>query len=140
MINIRHELYETNSSSVHSLVLKSNDYEKKKKITIFPVKAESGNRFATLAEKVSYIASFILYHNGSLDGLEDLWYWTNFIKEVEEITGCEVVIPKNFKYDEIEINHQLVEYSSYPDSLIESLGGSLATILDDKTTIVVESD
>lgn len=109
MINIRNGLFETNSSSVHSLVLKEHNYPKRDKIVIRPMQTDD-MIITDIEDKVSYLASFIIYNSycyGDLTELRDNYSWNRFKGEVEEILGCDIEFCEGYDPDAIEINHQL---------------------------------
>lgn len=136
MINMRNGLFETNSSSVHSLVLKEHKYPKVDKIIIRPMQIDD-MIITDIEDKVSYLASFLIY-NADRYGIEDDYSWGRFKTEVKEILGCDIEFCEGYDPDAIEINHQLQDCRDLWD--LERELGPLETILDEATQIVVDHD
>lgn len=140
MINIRNNIFETNSSSVHSLVLKKHKYPKVDKIVIRPMQTDD-MVITDIEDKVSYLASFIIFNAniyGDLTELEDNYSWNSLKNKVKEILGCDIEFCEGYNPDAIEINHQLQDCTDLWD--LESELGPLETILDEATQIVVDHD
>ena len=129
----RNNVFETNSSSTHSLTLGrtlGKDYVpfgNNLKIKWF----NEETTLTTLEEKVSYlvshIASWYIYnaidYEDLLDQVKENWDFKRIKNYVKENFNKEIVFPKyngNIE-DLVEINHQLVAYNHNIDEILDDL-------------------
>lgn len=119
----REKVFETNSSSTHSLVFVTNNDKytsPSNKIVIQFADTDSDTTYVTLKEKVSYLVSHIIrkYMYDSpdyydlIEQVENDYDFRRLQRYVMEHFHKEICFPKSYKgdIDEIvNINHQLVE-------------------------------
>lgn len=158
MKKIRNKIFETNSSSTHSLSYCGNvnldTYTPVgDKIVIEFINTDDGGTFTTLKRKVSYLVSHIVnnYKYNCLD-YEDLveqvsnsYDFKRISNYVKNKYGKEVVFPKEYKGDIEEIvyiNHQLLErdLDSVLEDLITEERDYLAEVLDPTQVIELGHD
>lgn len=132
MRKIRNAVFETNSSSTHSLTFNNKEnyqyLEPNKKLVIQFIDTNDYGSLCTLREKVSYLVSQIMnkYKYGALN-YEDLieeveknWDFKRIKDFVKEKYGKEIVFPEEYKgnlEDIVLINHQLVDWHDLDDLL-----------------------
>lgn len=122
MIKIRHSIFETNSSSTHSLSYFNNNNHYlniSSKILIRFIHTDEETILTTLKDKVSYLVSHIINeYKYNVDDYDDLkeqvekdYNFQKIKRYVSEHFGKEIVLPKKYKGDIeeiVDINHQLV--------------------------------
>ena len=164
MKKVREGLFETNSSSTHTLVYSNHAedyYPPGHKIAIKWADTDDDCNYTTLEEKVSYLVSHIarkyIYHVYRYEDLieeikKDYEYLEleNYLKTLNKRGGYEIVFPPGEDRDEeewdwlININHQLIENSleDVLDDLLEpnSLEDKLAKILSPGSYIELGRD
>ena len=133
MKKIRTGVFETNSSSTHSLTYYGdkenyNFLAPNSKLLIEFIDTDDWNCLSTLQEKVSYLVSQIInkYKYQAVD-YEDLihevsndWGFIRVKDFVKKKYGKEIVFPKSYKgtlEDIVLINHQLVDWHDFNDLL-----------------------
>lgn len=133
MKKIRNNVFETNSSSTHSLTMGRAlgkdyvPYGKNLKISWF----NEENTLTTLQEKVSYlvshIASWYVYnaedYEDLIEQVKDNWDFKRIERYVKENFDKDIVFPKydGDIEDMIEINHQLISWNHSIDEVIEDM-------------------
>ena len=122
MKNIRRNVFETNSSSTHSLsIIKpvDNYLPESNEIIIDFIDTDEYPLLCTLQEKVSYLVSHIInkykYDCEDYDDLIELVKHNYEFKRIEKFLkdfyGKQIVFPKTYKgnlEDIVNINHQLI--------------------------------
>lgn len=124
MKTVRERVFETNSSSTHSLICtrKMDDYEylpNSDKIIVDFIDTNDEYRLTTLREKVSYLVSHIINHyKYDVEDYADLKEQVERSFDFQRISNYvfehfhkAVVLPKEYKYDLediVGINHQLI--------------------------------
>lgn len=149
MKKIRNNIFETNSSSTHSLVVSGilgQDYAPfGNKLKIRWIDTDDEYSLATLSAKVSYLVSHIAsWYINSAEDYEDLisqvkdnWDFKRIQRYVQEKYGKEIVFPsyEGDLEDLVNINHQLISYNRQLDEvLIDMLDYErdyLAEVLED---------
>ncbi len=136
MKKIRNNVFETNSSSTHSLTIgrtvDKNDYEPfGKNLKIRWINTDDETVLVTLTDKVSYlvshIASWYKYNAEDYDDLlkqvQDNWDFKRLRDYVYDRYGKEIVFPKYTGdiEDIVEINHQLVSYEHDLQEVMEDM-------------------
>ena len=145
MKKIRNKIFETNSSSTHSLSYCGNvnldTYTPVgDKIVIEFINTDDGGTFTTLKRKVSYLVSHIVnnYKYNCLDykdlveQVSNSYDFKRISNYVKNKYGKEVVFPKEYKGDIDEIvyiNHQLLE---------RNLDGVLADLITEERDYLAE--
>ena len=145
MKKIRNKIFETNSSSTHSLSYCGNvnldTYTPVgDKIVIEFINTDDGGTFTTLKRKVSYLVSHIInnYKYNCLDyedwveQVSNSYDFKRISNYVKNKYGKEVVFPKEYKGDIDEIvyiNHQLLE---------RNLDGVLADLITEERDYLAE--
>lgn len=133
MKKIRNNVFETNSSSTHSLTIGRAlgkdyvPYGKNLKIKWF----DEESTLTTLQEKVSYlvshIASWYVYnaedYEDLIEQVKDNWDFKRIERYVKENFDKDIVFPKydGDIEDMIEINHQLISWNHSIDEVIEDM-------------------
>lgn len=133
MKKIRNNVFETNSSSTHSLTIGRSlgkdyvPYGKNLKIKWF----DEESTLTTLQEKVSYlvshIASWYVYnaedYEDLIEQVKDNWDFKRIEIYVKENFDKDIVFPKydGDIEDMIEINHQLISWNHSIDEVIEDM-------------------
>lgn len=130
----REKVFETNSSSTHSLVYSKNNVEgyapKSDKIIVNFIDTNDEHILYTLRDKVSYLVSHIINsYKYNCEDYEDLkeqvercYDFQRIADHVKKHYGKEVVLPKTYSgdlEDIVSINHQL--YSSNLDEVLADL-------------------
>lgn len=136
MKKIRNNVFETNSSSTHSLTIgrtvDKNDYEPfGKNLKIRWINTDDETVLVTLTDKVSYlvshIASWYKYNAEDYDDLleqvQDNWDFKRLRDYVYDRYEKEIVFPKytGDVEDIVEINHQLVSYEHNLQEVMEDM-------------------
>lgn len=125
MRTIRNEVFETNSSSTHSLVMgrgEQNYLPPGKQLLVRWIDTSDEYYISTLQDKVSYLISHIAnQHKYSVTDYEDLLDnikrdsgYLRISDYVMTKYSLEIKFPKSYKgdiEDIVSINHQLVEYN-----------------------------
>lgn len=131
---VRDNIFETNSSSTHSLVvnnMKSDDYVPygdTLKIRFF----DEENSCATLVDKVSYLVSHIIsWYKYNAEDYEDLirqvkedYQFKRIEYYVQERYKKRIVFPEKYDGDLeeiVEINHQLQSWDHSLDEILEDI-------------------
>ena len=164
MKKIRTDIFETNSSSTHSLVYtKATEgyYPPGKKLAIHWADTDDDYNYSTLEEKVSYLVSHIarkyIYHVYKYDDLideikNDYEYQAveEYLKNINNSGGYEIVFPSCPDRDDeewdwlININHQLIENNleDVLDDLLEpnSLEDKISEVLSPGSFIEIGHD
>ena len=145
MKKIRNKIFETNSSSTHSLSYCGNvnldTYTPVgDKIVIEFINTDDGGTFTTLKRKVSYLVSHIvnnykykcLDYKDLVEQVSNSYDFKRISNYVKNKYGKEVVFPKEYKGDIDEIvyiNHQLLE---------RNLDGVLADLITEERDYLAE--
>ena len=122
---VRNSVFETNSSSTHSLVytrsMSLEEYvPKNSTIKVKFIDTDDETSLHTLADKVSYLVSHIVndykYNAATYDDLieevKNSWSFKKLNYYVEEHYNKSIVFPESYKGDLeeiVNINHQLIE-------------------------------
>ena len=134
MKKVRENVFETNSSSTHSLTVgrtKGNDYTqpgKFLKIRWF----DEEETLTTLEEKVSYLVSHIASwykwnapsYEALIEEIKDNWDFKRIERFIKENYNKEIVFPEKYDgalEDIVEINHQLQSWNHRLDEVLEEL-------------------
>lgn len=157
MRKARNSIFETNSSSTHSLVvnnMKSDDYVPHGdtlKIRFF----NEENNCATLVDKVSYLVSHIIsWYKYNAEDYEDLirqvkedYQFRRIEYYVQERYKKRIVFPEKYDGDLeeiVEINHQLQSWDHSLDEILEDIVNEdrdyLEEVLSPDKTIVFGRD
>lgn len=153
---VRNRIFETNSSSTHSLIrtnsLKEDYTPKNPTLLVSFIDTNDEFRLSSLQEKVSYLVSHIINdYKYNVSTYEDLisqvqndWNFKRLFSYVKEHYNKEIIFPKEYKtYTEIDddfayenaledivsINHQLVERDF--DELLRNIVCDYHDLLDD---------
>lgn len=141
MIQIRNSVFETNSSSTHTLVIGINDIDDYlpygRHIKIHWIDTDDYQILETLEEKLSYLISHIANklkyscnnYEELLEEINENYEYNRIKKFILNIFDKEIRFPDNSKnyYDDIEdiveINHQLIPWSTntVAESVIDEL-------------------
>ena len=129
---IRNKVFETNSSSTHSLTFnkKENDnfWSPNSELVIHSIDTNDYGIFSTLNEKVSYLVSQIInkYKYGALNyqdlinDVEEDWDFRRIKEYIRNNYNKEVVFPEKY-YGDLDdivlINHQLTDWYDLDDLL-----------------------
>lgn len=158
MKKTRDSVFETNSSSTHSLICtrKMDDYEylpESDKVIVDFIDTNDEYRLMTLREKVSYLVSHIVNHyKYDVEDYDDLkeqvecsYDFERIVNYVREHFGKEVVLPKKYDYDIDEIvgiNHQLIcrDLDELLEDMIEYDHDFLDDVLAPDKTIEIGHD
>lgn len=129
---VRQSVFETNSSSTHSLTFNNSENYKflspNNKLVIEFINTDEGDCYATLKEKVSYLVSQIINkykynawdYQDLINNVEENWDFKRLKEYVKGKYGKEIVFPKEYKgnlEDIVLINHQLVDWNDLDDLL-----------------------
>lgn len=134
MKKVRENVFETNSSSTHSLTVgrtKGNNYTqpgKFLKIRWF----DEEETLTTLEEKVSYLVSHIASwykwnapsYEALIEEIKDNWDFKRIERFIKENYNKEIVFPEKYDgalEDIVEINHQLQSWNHRLDEVLEEL-------------------
>ena len=132
---IRRNVFETNSSSTHSLIYvgpkSSEDYmAKNPTILVQFIDTDDWRILSSLEEKVSYLVSHIVNnykyncatYNDLVEQVTSDWDFKRLDNYVQEHFNKRIVFPEKYEYDLediVSINHQLIE--SNFDNLLEDI-------------------
>lgn len=132
MKKVRNRIFETNSSSTHSLTYNSkenyNFLSPNSKLVIEFIDTDDYASLCTLQEKVSYLVSQIInkYKYGAwsyedlINDIEENWDFKKIKKYVKEKYNKEIVFPVKYDgnlEDIVLINHQLTDWNDLDDLL-----------------------
>jgi len=133
MKRIRTGVFETNSSSTHSLTYYGdkenyNFIAPNSKLVIEFIDTNDCDSLRTLQEKVSYLVSQIInkYKYGAwsyedlINDIEESWDFKRIKEYVKEKYNKEIVFPKKYEgnlEDIVLINHQLTDWNDLDDLL-----------------------
>lgn len=144
MKKVRASVFETNSSSTHSLTVgraKGNNYTqpgKYLKIRWF----DEEEPLITLEDKVSYlvshIASWYKYnapnYEALIEEIKDNWDFWKIKEYVQSHFGKEIIFPEKYEGnldDIVEINHQLTSWNHSLSEILEDLVYDEINLLDE---------
>ena len=150
---LRQSIFETNSSSTHSLVMKNSNIESDYlpfgdtlKIEFF----DEERPLTTLKEKVSYLVSHIVsWYKYDAEDYEELirqvrenYDFKRIASYVEEKFHKKIVFPKEYKGDLddiVTINHQLISWDRNIEEVLQDIVNNdrdyLAEVLNPDTII-----
>lgn len=154
----REKVFETNSSSTHSLVYSNNtnvdEYTpKSSKLIVNFIDTDDEHILYTLRDKVSYLVSHIVNtykydcenYAELKEEIENSYDFNRIVDFVREHYGKEVVLPNTYSGyldDIVNINHQL--YSHNLDEILEDLVEHnfdyLSTVLSPSQIIEISRD
>ena len=132
MKKVRNNIFETNSSSTHSLTFNTeenyNFLNPNSKLVIEFIDTDDYGYMSTLREKVSYLVSQIInkYKYGALNyqdlisDVEEDWDFKRIKEYVKEKYNKEIVFPEKYEGDLddiVLINHQLTDWHDLDDLL-----------------------
>lgn len=154
MKKIRSNIFETNSSSTHTLIvstIQGKDYVPfGDKLVIEFIDTDEEHDLSTLKDKVSYLVSHIIsWYRYSSEDYEDLirqvkdnWDFKRIENYVKDKYNKEIVFPKNYKGDIeeiVNINHQLQSWNHSLDEVLTDIVQEdrdyLAEVLEDGKAI-----
>lgn len=155
---VRNKIFETNSSSTHSLTFNNketyNFLSPNSKLVIEFIDTDDYFSLCTLQEKVSYLVSQIInkYKYGALNyqdlinDIEENWDFKRIKKYVKEKYNKEIVFPEKYEGnldDIVIINHQLTDWHDLDDLLKDIYSYDhdyLAEVLSPSSIIVIGRD
>ena len=153
MKTLRNNIFETNSSSTHSLVITKNvtKYTSNNPLIIVKfINTDEESELKTLNEKVSYIVSQIInkykFEVSSYEDLKSLierdYDYIKVVDYVKNVFGKQVELPKNYTGDIeeiVNINHQIYcdDLDELLRDLVEQDTDSLLNNVLSKDTIIV---
>lgn len=134
MKKVRENVFETNSSSTHSLTVgrtKGNNYTQPGKFLKIRWFNEE-ETLTTLEEKVSYLVSHIASwykwnapsYEALIEEIKDNWDFKRIERFIKENYNKEIVFPEKYDgalEDIVEINHQLQSWNHRLDEVLEEL-------------------
>lgn len=132
---LRQDIFETNSSSTHSLVMKNSNIESDYLPFGDTLKIEFFNEerpLTTLKEKVSYLVSHIVsWYKYDAEDYEELirqvrenYDFKRIASYVEEKFHKKIVFPKEYKGDLddiVTINHQLISWDRDIEEVLQDI-------------------
>lgn len=132
---LRQDIFETNSSSTHSLVMKNSNIESDYLPFGDTLKIEFFNEerpLTTLKEKVSYLVSHIVsWYKYDAEDYEELirqvrenYDFKRIASYVEEKFHKKIVFPKEYKGDLddiVTINHQLISWDRNIEEVLQDI-------------------
>lgn len=152
----RYNIFETNSSSTHDLVMSStnSDYlPPNSTILVHFINTDDDIYYRTLQDKVSYLVSHIVNHykynaatyEDLIDDVKESWDFKRLDDYVYDHFGKRIVFPEKYEYnlDEIVyINHQLLESNleNVLDDLVRPEHNLLDIVLDSNKAIEIGHD
>lgn len=155
---VRESVFETNSSSTHTLVIRKSGesfYPESTRLAVKWADTDDDFCYSTFQEKVSYLVSHIadkhrfnVYtYEDLLDEIENDWEYRELREYVENL-GYKIVFPPSYRGDIeeiVNINHQLRERTleEVLDDLIcehHSLKSKLTTVLGSESLIELGRD
>lgn len=151
MKTIRRSVFETNSSSTHSIsIIGKDNYQYPKQNTIHCEFGEYGwgyDKLNTVYEKLSYVLTMIQYKIGTSENLEEVQeslYYQWLSEMIKEHTGStlEVSITGDKYYDIGYIDHQSTDtLDEYWSDIEEEFKSNMREIIfNDKYQIVIDND
>lgn len=152
----RYNIFETNSSSTHDLVVSGihDDYlPPNSTILVRFINTDDDTYYGTLQEKISYLVSHIVrrYINNAstyknlIDDVKDSWDFKRLDDYVYDHFNKRIVFPEKYEYnldDIVYINHQLLESSleNVLDDLVRPENNLLDIVLDPNKAIRIGHD
>lgn len=153
----REKVFETNSSSTHSLVYSKvnadNYVPKSDKIIVNFIDTDDEHILYTLRDKVSYLVSHIINsykwdcedYNDLKEQIERCYDFQRIVDHVKKYYNKEVVLPKTYSGDLeyiVNINHQLYSHSldKVLEDLVEHNFDYLAEVLSPEQVIEIGHD
>lgn len=151
-INIRKSVFETNSSSMHSVAIIGSNHFNKSKLgsdkdnTVYIRPGEYGWGYELLkspTEKLSYVITMIRYHDENHD-IEDSIYFKWLSEMVLDYTGCKLkihkLISKYYPYGYIDHRSTNTLNSFWSDQEEEFKSNMRDLIFNDKYFIIIDCD
>jgi hypothetical protein len=142
---IRKGVFETNSSSMHSVCISGTDrYTNFQNDTISVYTDEYGwgyDKLTSTQEKLSYVITAMQYYDGvgEVDDLSKSTYFQWLKEMVSDYSGCELeVLGKDMGYIDHQSTDMLDEYWSQNEDEFKSNMKDL--IFNNKYTIIIDND